>query len=304
MPGLFYVMHAFFLRFSSHHCEPTMCLKRSMLGISFGYSIPNAPFFSYSSVLQPAFLGPPRRTELANNTLGKRPRSYHHSPEFVDEQLRKRPRHTEPEGYAHSGQDRRPSPSPPQAAQWHQNDRFVRKFNREELEGAVAVTPTVSSQIAQFPFGNDTEFPIHPIFRSLIGLMPELFPSLRLATRLIFSRQTLPFFHNLITSPLTLLQFESQYYNAPLTHLAPSPYQGTGLPDSERDLTLRTILSLAPHITLQVSPDPRLAVRWAYTEPNTAQPAWHPHTVSCPNSSLPQPNYTTTTTSKPTPTHS
>src|SRR5271163_713522 len=59
------------LRFSFRHCEPDMCLKKSMLDISCGHSIPNSPFFSYSSVPRPAFLGPPRRTKLQNNTLGK-----------------------------------------------------------------------------------------------------------------------------------------------------------------------------------------------------------------------------------------
>lgn len=117
--------------------------------------------------------------------------------------------------------------------------------------------------------------------------MPELYASLRLATRFLTSRQTLPFFHNLITSPLTFLQSESQYYNAPLTHLAPSLYQATGLSDTDRDLTIRTILSLAPHMDLQISPDPRLAVRWAYPERTT--PPQHLATrLSSAYSSLPQ----------------
>src|SRR6266516_2439629 len=137
-------------------------------GLFLHHSIPDLPCFSHSSVPQSAFLRP-RRTTLANNTLGKRPRSYRHSPALIDEQRHKRPRHIAPGG--NDGPPARPQPRP---APWHQNDRFVRKFNRQEFESALAVPPTVSSHIAQFPPGNDVDFPIHPIFRSLTGLIPEL----------------------------------------------------------------------------------------------------------------------------------
>ena len=225
------------------------------------HSIPDLLCFSHSSVPPSAFLGRRRSTTLASSTLGKRPRSSRHSPVLIDEQSHKRPRHIAPGRNDGAPGARQAGPAP-----WHQNDRFVRKFKRQEFESALAVPRTMSSHFAQFPLGNDVDFPIHPIFRSLSGLIPELYPSLRLATRFLSSRQTLPFFHSLITSPLTLLQFESQYYETPLTHLAPSPYQATGLPDTERDLTIRTMVALAPHINLQMSPNPRLALRWAYTE--------------------------------------
>jgi hypothetical protein len=119
------------------YCSLNMCLRRSILNIPSSHFIPISPFFSYSSVAQPAFLGPPRRSKLQNNTLGKRPRSYRDSPRSSEEQPHKRPRHNAPEGYACSDRERKPSTPPPRAQPWHQNDRFVRKFNQKELARAV-----------------------------------------------------------------------------------------------------------------------------------------------------------------------
>lgn len=84
---------------SHTHRRRQLGFKMVTRGLPLHHSIPNPPCFSYSSMPQSAFLRPPRRTTLANNTLGKRPRSYRYPPVLTDEQRQKRPRYSAPDGY-------------------------------------------------------------------------------------------------------------------------------------------------------------------------------------------------------------
>ncbi len=140
----------------------------------------------------------------------------------------------------------------------------MRKLTHEELQSVANPSAEIVDIMSHLPFGNDANGPIHPMFTSLSNLTPDIKSALRLATHFLLSRHTLPFFHSLITSPLTLLLAESQYYNIPLHNLSSSQYQS--LSDDDLRLTQQTFLSLSDHITLQISPDPRLSTRWAYTE--------------------------------------
>jgi len=220
-----------------------------------------------------SFLGPPRRyrKRLENHTLGKRDRQYRHAPCLRDTQHAKKPRisecgHAKPDtdllGETNSEQQPDVEQKP-----WHRNDRWTRQFNQAELQ--MYTEPSIPLQFNDpTAYGNDG-CPIHPLFTPLALLgneIPLILPSLRLATRFLFSRHTLPFFHNLMTTAPALLQPESSYYNAPLLHLPISPHQTTGLPEALRMLTMQTLLALASHITIRITPDPRLATRWAYTE--------------------------------------
>jgi hypothetical protein len=146
---------------------------------------------------------------------------------------------------------------------WHRNDRFVRKFNLQEVQSVVEPERNIS--IAP------DAVPIHPLLRPLLGLtdeVPSITYALQLATRFLTSRHTLPFFHTLLTAQLEPLFAESQHYGAALAHIQ-RPKSTTvmnGLQDTERNITMQIMAALAPHISIQISPDPRLATRWAYTE--------------------------------------
>ena len=146
---------------------------------------------------------------------------------------------------------------------WHRNDRFVRKFDQEELQSIVEPQAWLHTK--------PDECPIHPLLRPLLGLasdVPAVIPSLQLITRFLTSRHTLSFFYTLITAQLGPLFPESQHYGAALTYLpCPQPHVVlNGLQDDEKNLTIKTIVALVPHINIQISPDPRLNTRWAYTE--------------------------------------
>lgn len=139
----------------------------------------------------------------------------------------------------------------------------MRKFSPEELRSIVE--PQGPLDIAP-----DT-CPIHPIFRPLLGLtndVPGIASALQLATRFLTSRHTLSFFHHLLTAQLGALLAESQHYGVLLSYLQPAKYTTmlNGLHDAEKSLTIQIMVVLAAHVRLQISPDPRLATRWAYTE--------------------------------------
>lgn len=159
---------------------------------------------------------------------------------------------------------------PTESTEWHQGDRFMKKLNPVQLLSLTYPKRRLdpSNPLA---YGDDFFAPIHPLFSPLLTLsssVPLLLPPLRLGTRFLTSRHVLPFFHTLMFSPLTILPAESQYYNTPIYHLPESPYSRdpNGLPEPLRMLTMQTLLALVTHIDIQISPDPRLTTRWAYTE--------------------------------------
>lgn len=212
------------------------------------FPVPNPPFFSFSSV--PTFLTRPNSPPK----LGKHSLRQCHSPERPEVSAQKRPR-----GLSSV----RGNTSGDQDGPWHRNDRFVRKFDPEELrsivepEGFVKIVPD--------------SCPIHPILRPLLGLtdvVPGITHSLQLATRFLTSRHTLTFFYTLLTAQPGPLFTESQHYGVALSHLRRHKHTAgmNGLEDAEKNITLQIMVRLAPHISLQISPDPRLATRWAYTE--------------------------------------
>lgn len=146
---------------------------------------------------------------------------------------------------------------------WHRNDRFVSKFNHEELQSIIE--PQVCLHI------EPDDCPIHPLLRPLLGLasdVPAVIHSLRLITRFLTSRHTLTFFYTLLTAQIGPLFSESQHYGAALAYLPPPAPNIVlnGLQDDEKNLTIKLIVALVPHISIQISPDPRLNTRWAYTE--------------------------------------
>lgn len=177
------------------------------------------PNFAFSSSSVPvAFFGALRLSDT--NNLGKRKRNPTGQRIVIQEHNkdlppRKRRRINPPEdcnccwhSYPPIPRERPSTPQP-----WHQNDRFVRQLPREELLALVEPSnqEAIPNPFHQLLFTNLTN-PIHPLLRPLIGLantLPFLATSLRLATKFLISPHTLPFFHNLITAPLTLLQAES-----------------------------------------------------------------------------------------------
>ena len=262
-------------------------------------------FFSHSpsisSSVPVTFFGPRRLSEIRNDALGKRKRNQRGRQVILYEPDRelppqKRRRFLPPEDCHCSWHPYPPASSirPSTAQPWHQNDRFVRQLPKAEL--AALVDPpspdTIPSLHHRLLFTNLNN-PIHPLFRALTGLaitLPYLATSLRLATKFLISSHTLPFFHTLITTPLTLLQAESHIFNAPATWLSESSFAGptgTGLPPVEYRLTMQTLVALTDHISIQISPDPRLATRWAYTERHT--PPQHRTSVN-PAAGLRQPS--------------
>ncbi len=226
------------------------------------------------------FFGPRRLSGIRNDALGKRKRDQKGKRVFLyqpdrDLPLRKRRRFHPPDGchcnwhsYPLTSSIQSPTDQP-----WHQNDRFVRQLPKAELAALVdPASPQTNPTLLRRLLYTNLKNPIHPLFRSLAGLsitLPYLATSLRLATKLLISPYTLPFFHTLITTSLTLLQAESHIFSAPVTWLPKSQFAcptGRGLPPAEYQLTMQTLLALTDHISIQISPDPRLAARWAYTE--------------------------------------
>jgi hypothetical protein len=227
------------------------------------------------------FFGQPGSIQAKNNTLGKRKRDQSGQEIIFYEQgtdlpPKKRYRINPPENYNYNWFCSPPDTlvSPPTPPPWHQGDRFVRQIPEAELAALVEPpSPNPLPHPGHHLLYTDLSNPIHPLLQPLLGLsttLPFLTTSLRLATKFLTSPHTLPFFHNLITAPLTLLQEESHIFNAPVTWLPESPFTNrAGLPPAEYQLTMQTLVALSDHIDIQISPDPRLASRWAYTERHT-----------------------------------
>ena len=241
------------------------CLTRVM--VFQGFPFPNAPFRSLSSV--PSSLasqtvqGSSQGSVTPQVILGKRREVPEPSTTLSEGRLKKRQKQgdarDDTEAFLIDGTNNHALPSPNQSP-WHHNDRYVRKFNQNELMAYIRDSQAVSSE------GDDC--PIHPIFRDLSNLaaqIPCLASALQLATRFLVCRYTLPFFHQLMTYNLDILIPESQYYCRTFNHLPPSPYAESGLPRIEHNLTLRAMIAMAPHIAIEFSDGSKISDKWAYT---------------------------------------
>lgn len=151
---------------------------------------------------------------------------------------------------------------------WHRNQASAQVFKYDELIayiGGAQADPTVANSLS---IGDDSNCPVHPIFRQLSGLatgdQPFLSAALRLATRFLVSKGTLPFFHQLITAQMRILIPESQTFELTLYHIPPSPFARTGLPPKECKLTLDTLDALAEHISFGFISMSK--ARWAETQ--------------------------------------
>ena len=151
---------------------------------------------------------------------------------------------------------------------WHQNDSCVRRFDPQELKNFVESPGAFGGLVETNIDRCDPNCPVHPLFRGLgatAAILPHFAAALRLATRFLTCRHTLPFFHQLITYPLDILIPESQFYNVIQHHMPASSYALTGLPQAEYNLTVQVLVAASQHISFVFIPSETINDKWAYT---------------------------------------